>query len=107
MQDIKESDWKYLRDLSRIALDRFCERALGELVRVAADPDKGAHVRYLAVYKLLHRENEQLAHAFDDLRRSSALIQLALMCRLKLITDDEFSRFSEPTRQFVESMLSL
>jgi hypothetical protein len=48
--------------------------------------------------------NTKLASAFDDLRRSTAFLQLAGMRSLGLLTDDECAGFSDETREIVALM---
>jgi hypothetical protein len=103
---IRESDWKILRGLKQVALERFCERTLGEIAAVAIATSRGAHERYLEVFKLIDRRDEEIAVAFNDLRRSNAILKLAAMRSRGLVTDEEFGRFSEETRDVVEWMLS-
>lgn len=102
---IREADWKEFRDLRSLALDRFCERVLAEVQSLATDPDKGAHARYLAVFRLIERRDKELADAFDVPRRSTALRQIAVIRSQGLLTDEEFARFSRDTRDIVESFL--
>jgi hypothetical protein len=69
-KDVDEADWKVFRELRAIALERFCERALSEVARLAADTEKKSnHERYLAVYRLLEKRDGELAAAFNDFRR--------------------------------------
>ena len=105
--DIAEVDWKLLRTLKPAALDRFCDGVLREIAEVGADQGKTSHERYLAVFDLIQERNDTLAAAFDGLRRSTALIQLAHMRRLTLITDEEFGRFSPETREAVHRISGL
>jgi hypothetical protein len=42
-REISERDWKLLRDLKPIALERFCDRVLAELAGVAGARDKSSH----------------------------------------------------------------
>ena len=37
MRDIKESDWKVFKRLRELALERFCERILGEIAGISSD----------------------------------------------------------------------
>lgn len=101
-RDISESDWKVFRQLHEVALKRFCERTLNELGQLASATDKGAHERYLAVFKLLQNRDDELAEAFNDLRRSTALRQLAIIRSRGLLTEEEIARFSPETRGVVE-----
>ena len=106
-RDFRESDWKKFRRLHELALDRFCQRVLDEAVGLAAAPDKSAHDRYLAVYRLMRDRDKELGHAFDNPRRSAALEQLVLIRSKGLLTDEEFAQFSDEARAAVEFLLDL
>ena len=104
MQGFPERDWKLLRELKTVALERFCARVLQQAVRIAQAPDQSNHERYGKLYGMIHDEDRKLAGAFDNLRRSSALGQLMQMHALGLFTPEEFARFSEPTRELVAQL---
>jgi hypothetical protein len=95
---IKESDWKLLRKLKPVALDRLCKRILDEGGRVIATREKSAHERYLELFKLLERRNHDIESCFDDQRRSNAVIKLAAIYSRGLLNPEEFSRFSDETQ---------
>jgi hypothetical protein len=105
MREISESDWKLFRQVHPVALERFCERVLSDLGRLASETGKTAHERYLAVFKLLQRRDKELADAFNDLRRSTAWRQLAVIRSRGLLTEEEFARFSPETRGAVQVFL--
>lgn len=105
MREIKESDWKLLKQIHSQALERFCKQVLLEIECINCDTAKGFHQKYLDIYEVLHRHDKQMARIFDDLRRSTALIHLASMKARGLLTDDEFSRFSEESRNLVDQLL--
>jgi hypothetical protein len=48
-----------------------------------------------------------MAVMFDDFRRSTAVTQLAIMRKMKLLTDEHLSAFSEQTRSRVQAIASL
>jgi hypothetical protein len=104
---ILEADWKLFRQLQPLALDRFCQRVLAEVTRIAADSNTSNHDRYLAVFKLLQRRDEELADAFNARRRSTAVVQLARIQFQGLLTEAEFSRFSPETRASVQVYLEM
>jgi hypothetical protein len=103
--DIPESDWKRLSQLKPLALERFCQRVLTEIQRIDADVEKTGHERYLAIYDLIHRRDEELADAFNGLSRSCALFKLACMQRHRLLTEEEMSTFTPATRDKVRLLL--
>lgn len=100
-RSIRESDWKLFRELRPVALERFCERVLGDIVGIAGDRQRTAHQRYLAAFELVRQRDKALAAAFDDPRRSTALLQLALIHSEGLLTEDEFGWFSAEARESV------
>ena len=71
-RNIRESDWKLFRELHPVAVNRFCERVLGEITRVASDASKTPHARYGDIFRLVREQDRLLARAFDDKRRSTA-----------------------------------
>lgn len=66
-----------------------------------------AHDRYLEVCKLIKERDRQIANAFNDFRRSTAIMQLGIMRRMKLMTDEELALFSEQTQTRVEGIASI
>ncbi len=104
---IPEADWKILRQLHPILLDRFCRRVLDEIQGAAADPSRTPHQAYLAVFDLIRRRDEELANAVADMRRSMAVIRICQMRSLGLMTEEEFGRFSEETRTIVQQFIRL
>jgi hypothetical protein len=104
-QDISESDWKVIKQLHAVALDRFCQRVLSEVNEIAADTSRTSHQRYLALFETVQRRNKEMANVFDGLRRSTALLQIAALRSRGLLEDSEFMRFSAGTRALVEVFL--
>jgi hypothetical protein len=107
MRAIKESDWKLLRQLRLIALERFCERVLKEVARRSSASNKTFHQRYLEIYRLLQRRDRELGDAFNNPRRSVAVQQLTGIYALGLLSEEEFLRFSPEMRSAVEAILDI
>lgn len=102
---IPEADWKIFRELRVIALDRFCQRVLDRIVQTANDQAQIAHERYLSIFKIIEREDDDLAVCFNAASRGHAMMQLGAMRQRRLLTDAEFARFSADVREKIESML--
>ena len=105
--DIPESDWRRFKEVHTKLLERYCCRILEEVAAASQSTEGSAHDRYVKVYRLMKERDEQLANAFDDFRRSPAVMQLGIMRRMKLLTDEELGLFSEQTRTRVEGIASL
>ena len=103
-RDFPESDWKIFRELREVALERFCKRVLEELGPLRLDSSRSHHERYLEVFRLLQNRDEELAHAFNDPRRSKMIVQLAAIYAYGLLEPDELTRFRPHTRGTVESL---
>jgi hypothetical protein len=102
---ISEPDWEIFKSVREQALERFCERALIEAERIRADVAKSQHERYVETYQLLIKRDKELVQIFDHLRRSTAVMQLATFRFEGLITDEEYMRFSAPTREIIDDFL--
>lgn len=102
--NIPEADWKVLRRLHAAALERFSARILEEIRQAASDPDRSAHERFLAASRILDHRRKQMAQTFDDPRRSVALMLIAEMVWLDLVTEDDLSGFSPETRVAVRTL---
>lgn len=96
--DIKESDWRTLRRLQPLALERLCKRVLDEIGSVQHDSARTFHQRYLDIYRTVEQHDRGMAAIFNDVRRSNAMVKLALMRSSGLLEEPEIASFSEETR---------
>jgi hypothetical protein len=102
---ITEADWKMLRRVHPLALERFCERVLAEIERVTLNGAQSSHQRYLDIFKIVERRDREMARIFNDPKRSNALMILARIRSTELLTDDEFATLSPETRNAIELLL--
>jgi hypothetical protein len=98
---IPEADWKVFRQLHRVWLDRYCAKVNEDIMRLLSQSELSPHDRYLKVYRFIHDKDKELGSAFNDFRRSTAIMQIHIIKNLGVITDEELGRFSESTRAFV------
>jgi hypothetical protein len=106
MREISEPDWRVLRRVHPLALERFCERVLAEVDRVSRDGAKTHHARYLQIFRIIEQRNGEMARIFDNPRRSDGLTMLAQMrSQGFLLTEDEFSSLSPETRGVIQMLL--
>src|ERR1700752_2555037 len=104
--DLPESDWRRFKEVHTKLLERYCLGILEEVAVASRGTEGTAHERYLKVYRLITDRDQQMANAFDDFRRSTAIRQLGIMRRMKLLTEEELALFSEQTRIRVEGIAS-
>jgi len=102
---VKESDWKVLRDLKGVLLERYCQRALAAAEQIIQGRKQTNHERYLALFSLIEKQDKALGLAFDDVRRSNALSRITFMRSGGLFTEEEFARFSPETQEQINRMV--
>jgi len=102
---IAEADWKVLRRVHPLALERFCERVLAEIEHVTHNSAQSTHQRYLDIFKIVMQRDREMASIFNDPKRSKALTMLAGMRSEGLLMTDEFSSLSAETRSAIELLL--
>jgi hypothetical protein len=107
VHDIRESDWKLFKELHPVAVNRYCERFLKDVGRVVADGSKTPHDRYGDIYTLVRGATKELARAFDEKSRSTAVLHLAIIYSLGLITPEELSRFSQEAQDDITQLSHL
>ena len=105
LRTIAEADWKVLRRLHPLALERFCERVLTEIERVMDISTQSAHQRYLGIFQIIEQRDREVASIFNDPKRSNALTMLARIRSEGLLTEDEFSSFTSETRAAIQLLL--
>ena len=105
MREIEEPDWKVLRRVHPLALERFCERVLGEIDGVSRDGARSHHARCLHIFRIIKQRDLEMARLFDNPRRSHALTMLAQIRSQGLLTEDEFSSLSPETRGAIQMLL--
>src|SRR5450432_590571 len=96
--EIRESDWKVFRQVHPVAVNRFCEKVLRDIMSIASDATRAAHERHLEICKLVRERDRTLGDAFNDMRRSTALLQLSVIHSHGLLTEEEMTRFSPEAR---------
>jgi len=108
-QQIPESDWKKLRDIRPLALQRFCNRTLlalkEQLHKEEALDD--AHETYLQTYQFIQEEDKKLSLLFDDWRRSTVHITLMGWLSAGLLTESEFNSLSDETKTFTRHLIDI
>jgi hypothetical protein len=103
--DFKAPDWKVLRRVHPLALERFCARVLAEIDRVSRDGATSHHARYLQIFRIPQQRDREMARLFDNPRRSHALTMLAQIRSQGLLTEDEFSSLSPETLGAIQMLL--
>lgn len=105
MRQLSKSDWKKLRDMKDRMLALACDRILEKAANLIEEKQGGSHDTYLALYRLLQKEDKEIALMFDDFRKNTALLILMSWRTRGLLTDEDLSEFSEETRELLNRIL--
>jgi len=103
---IKESDWKYLKKLKPMLLERACaqiNKEAGTMLEKGANHDQ--HELYIRMYKHYDKKDDMIGECFNDYRRSQAKFRILNLVRHGIISDDELQGFSDDTKDFVKSVM--
>jgi hypothetical protein len=101
-----EADWKALRSMMSMLVERASARALSRTEVILSNREKSAHERYLELVKFVESERALMADLFDDLRRSSARMALARMVHHGVIENEELAVFTKETRATLEMLMT-
>src|SRR5690625_163086 len=96
-----EADWKKFKKVRLKALERLSQRILDESRNICAEKSLTAHERYGKLYDLIQERDKEMARAFDDFSRSTAVICLKVMVFYDLLTDQELAEFSPMVQNIV------
>ena len=88
--------------MHKVALERLCAKILAEARRTIDAPTPSAHEKYMKLFKLIERRDNDIARGFNDFRRSTAVPQIGIIHKMGLFTGEELRRFSLETQRFVE-----
>lgn len=98
MRIIPERDWKRLRSIKDRALNDACARIFEAVEKIAKKRDGREHEAYLELWKLLRKQDDVIALMFNDFKRSTALLTLAVWWQQGLVSESELALFTEETR---------
>jgi len=104
MNTIAEKDWKLLRKMKDEKLNIACETILAKINTVINNKGIENYKAYLNVCEIVDAEDKKIAEMFNDLKRSNAVIKLALWKRNGLLTESELGEFSPETRSTIEAI---
>ncbi|OEU72643.1 MAG: hypothetical protein BA864_13395 [Desulfuromonadales bacterium C00003093] len=105
MSKILEKDWKKARSMKNGTLDLACQRILDSVSKIISDKEKSAHARYLELWKILEMEDDNISLMFNNMKRSSAIIQLARWKFNDLISERDLESFSPDTHKAINTLI--
>jgi hypothetical protein len=105
INEIKESDWKYLKKLKPVLLERACANINKEAQLILENKEnRDQYQLYMALYDHYQKKDDMIADCFDDYRRSTAKQRILSLVYYGIMSEVELQGFSDDTKEFVEIM---
>jgi hypothetical protein len=104
MNNIPESDWKYLTTIKDELLGTLCKDINDAASKIIHDPLLSQHEKFLRLFRHINESNEVVAKCFDDWRRANILFKLLWLREQHLLTEMQLSRLSAETRRKISQM---
>ena len=105
MNHIPERDWKQIRKLKDHVLASVCEKIFKKVDAISKKRHGHQHDAYDELWKTIRKEDKKVADMFDELKRSNAYLKLSLWRRYGFLSDEDFSKFSQETQDFIKNIL--
>jgi hypothetical protein len=104
MDNINESDWKYLSELRKTLLERLCNRILDNIETECKGKKRkpDVHEQYRKIYNLIKKWDETVADCFNDWNRSDIFFNILFLIKYQVITNKEINKLSDDTKERIK-----
>ena len=104
--DISKKDWKLFRERLSEWQEKYMEDLIKEYVNFLNDDTKPASEKFWELEKRI-KEDKRHPGVIMELKKSEVIWDMVHLIRLKVITSDDLSEFSEELRQEVKRILEM
>ena len=104
--DISKKDWKLFRERLSDWQEKYMEDLIKEYVNFLNDDTKPASEKFWELEKRI-KEDKRHPGVIMELKKSEVIWDMVHLIRLKVITSDDLSEFSEELRQEVKRILEM
>ena len=104
--DISKKDWKLFRERLSDWQEKYMEDLIKEYVNFLNDDTKPASEKFWELEKRI-KEDKRHPGVLMELKKSEVIWDMVHLIRLKVITSDDLSEFSEELRQEVKRILEM
>ena len=104
--DISKKDWKLFRERLSDWQEKYMEDLIKEYVNFLNDDTKPASEKFWELAKRI-KEDKRHPGVIMELKKSEVIWDMVHLIRLKVITSDDLSEFSEELRQEVKRILEM
>ena len=104
--DISKKDWKLFRERLSEWQEKYMEDLIKEYVNFLNDDTKPASEKFWELEKRI-KEDKRHPGVIMEMSKSEVIWDMVHLIRLKVITSDDLSEFSEELRQEVKRILEM
>jgi hypothetical protein len=106
-RDPKESDWKQFRKIVPHLRERYLKKVNEQVAALLADSERTPTEQFWDVQERIEDEEKIIMDCFDDHRRSTMLISMAVMQRNGVLSDNDLKGFSDELREQMKVLKEL
>lgn len=107
MSSIPEKDWKLFRKLKADLIARVCDSVFVKVEKIMESRSGNEHQSYLDLYHLIKQQDKLISKYFDNPTRNNLIYKIIALRSNNMLTNDEFSLFSEETQLIVNESIEL
>jgi len=97
-----EHDYKYLKKLMPLLYKSVCKKINGEILAILIKEKQENVDKYNRIRKIVKDFEDEMHEVFNDIKRTTAFGKIYGLHRRNIISADEFSGFSNSTKELVK-----
>ena len=94
MKEVNEKDWKYIKSIMPILLNKNSENIINKIKNEINDNSKDYFKKYCIINEILDKENKIFSYCFDDWKRSNIFIKVITLIKNNLLTEEHLRNFT-------------
>jgi len=99
-----EHDYKHLKKLVPMLHERFCKKFNVETLGILTNEKLTNLDKYNTIYAQVKNTDKTIQELFDDIKRSTTFGKVYGFYKSTLLSEEEFSGFSEDTKELIKKM---
>lgn len=99
-----EHDYKYLKKLTPIIHERICKKINIETLGILTNEKLTNIDKYNEISSQVNDTDKKVHELFHDIKRSTTFGKVYVLYKRNLLSEEEFLRFSEDTKELIKKM---
>ena len=104
MADMPEKDWRFLRSIQDMLIERLSERLNAEIAAILSRRDLTARAKRVKVHEAAQRHYRIVAECFDHWKRSNIWLACRAMVKHGVFEEIDLAALTAETAEHIQSM---